>query len=97
MLESPAKVQMWEDIIETLSKQRIKRLRPFVEARNPRDSNDPGTLAFSEAEGSKLESFGIQVRFPFTRFESPLAIVWTGSVRVLLACSAICHLRAPLM
>ena len=54
MVESPAKVQMWEEIIETLSKQRIERLRPFVEARNSGDSNDPGTLAFSEAEGLKL-------------------------------------------
>ena len=60
MIESPArkqqkaKVQMREEIIGTLSKQRIESLRPFVEAANPGDSNDPGTLAFREAEGLKL-------------------------------------------
>ena len=66
MVESPAreqqkaKVQMWEDIIETLSKQLTERLRMrfSAKARNPGDSNDPGTLAFqdrmrSEAEGLK--------------------------------------------
>ena len=58
MIESPAKVQMWEEIIETVSKQLIEGLRPFAEARNPGDGNDPGTLAFqdrmrSEAEGLK--------------------------------------------
>ena len=82
MVKSPnreqqkAKVQMWEDIIETLSKQLVGSLRLFVEAADPGDSNDPGTLAFSEAEGSKLENFGIQVCFSFTaRFESSLTNV----------------------
>ena len=58
MIESPAKVQMWEEIIEAVSKQLTERLRPPAKARNTGDSNDPGTLAFrdrmrSEAEGLK--------------------------------------------
>ena len=68
---------MWEERVETLSKQLVERLRPFVEARNPGANNDPGTLAFrarmrKEVEELKLENFGPQVCLPFTRFESSL-------------------------
>ena len=92
MIESPAKVQMWEGIIETLSKQRIERLRPFVEARNPGDSNDPGTPAFqdmrSEAEGLiwKFSAFRSVSLLPVSRAHWQLFGPAVGE----------CYLPAPL-
>lgn len=64
-----------EDRIETLTKQLIERLRPFVEAKNPGDKSDPETLAFRdkmkrEAEDMKLESFGVEVCLSLTGFRS---------------------------
>ncbi|ORX36585.1 X-domain of DnaJ-containing-domain-containing protein [Kockovaella imperatae] len=52
--------------IEVLKEKLIQRIRPFVEARNPGDINDPETKAFearikTEAEDLKLESFGIEL------------------------------------
>ena len=52
--------------IEALKEKMISRIRPFVEARNPGDINDPETKAFearirTEAEDLKLESFGVEV------------------------------------
>jgi len=57
-----------EERIETLTKQLIERLRPFVDAKHPGERNDPETLAFEdkmkrEAEDMKLESFGVEVCF----------------------------------
>ena len=57
-----------EERIETLTKQLIERLRPFVYAKHPGDRSDPETLAFEdkmkrEAEDMKLESFGVEVCF----------------------------------
>jgi len=62
-----------EERVETLTKQLIERLRPFVDAKHPGDRNDPETLAFEdkmrrEAEDMKLESFGVEVRLPRTRW-----------------------------
>ena len=61
-----------EERVETLTKQLIERLRPFVDAKHPGERNDPETLAFEdkmrrEAEDMKLESFGVEVRLPRTR------------------------------
>jgi hypothetical protein len=44
----------------------IQRIRPFVNAKNPGDLDDPETKAFearikTEAEDLKLESFGVEV------------------------------------
>ena len=55
-----------EGKIETLAKQLIERLRPFVNAKHPGDRNDPDILAFEkkmkrEAENMKLQSFGVEV------------------------------------
>ncbi|KAI0738603.1 X-domain of DnaJ-containing-domain-containing protein [Daedaleopsis nitida] len=55
-----------EERIETLSKKLVDRLRPFVEAKNPGDKDDPETAAFerkmkSEADDMKLESFGVEL------------------------------------
>ncbi|TXT04842.1 hypothetical protein VHUM_03925 [Vanrija humicola] len=52
--------------IEELSKKLIARIRPFVDAKNPGDINDPETKAFearirTEAEDLKLESFGVEL------------------------------------
>ena len=71
---------MWEERAENLSKQLIERLRPFAEAKNPGDSNDPETLAFrdrmrSEAEDLKSENLGINVCLSFAAFQSPLTNV----------------------
>ena len=57
-----------EERVETLTKQLIERLRPFVDAENPGERSDPETQAFEdkmrrEAEDMKLESFGVEVRF----------------------------------
>jgi hypothetical protein len=57
-----------EERIETLTKQLIERLRPFVDAKHPGDRGDPETQAFEdkmrrEAEDMKLESFGVEVCF----------------------------------
>jgi hypothetical protein len=54
-----------EERVETLTKQLIERLRPFVDARHPGERNGPETLAFEdkmrrEAEDMKLESFGVE-------------------------------------
>jgi len=61
-----------EERVETLTKQLIERLRPFVDAKNPGDRNDPETLVFEdkmkrEAEDMKLESFGVEVCISSTR------------------------------
>lgn len=61
-----------EERVETLTKQLIERLRPFVDAQHPGERNDPETLAFEEkmrkeAEDMKLESFGVEVR-PFRAY-----------------------------
>ena len=55
-----------EERVETLTKQLIERLRPFVDAQRPGERNDPETQAFEdkmrrEAEDMKLESFGVEV------------------------------------
>jgi hypothetical protein len=55
-----------EERVETLTKQLIERLRPFVDAKHPGERTDPETLAFEdkmrrEAEDMKLESFGVEV------------------------------------
>lgn len=52
--------------IEDLEKKLVQRIRPFVDAKNPGELNDPETKAFearirTEAEDLKLESFGIEV------------------------------------
>ena len=75
-----AQVRLWEERAENLSKQLIERLRPFVEAKNPGDSNDPETLAFrdrmrSEAEDLKSENLGINVCLSFAACESSLTDV----------------------
>jgi len=61
-----------EDRVETLKKQLIERLRPFVDAKRPGERDDPETLTFEdkmrrEAEDMKLESFGVEVCFSLTR------------------------------
>ncbi|KAI5452557.1 DnaJ-like protein [Naganishia albida] len=52
--------------IDTLAKNLLIRIRPFVEAKHPGDANDPETVAFEkkqklEAEDLKLESFGVEL------------------------------------
>jgi hypothetical protein len=52
--------------VDTLTKNLITRIRPFVEAKHPGDANDPETVAFEnktrlEAEDLKLESFGVEL------------------------------------
>lgn len=52
--------------VAVLTEKMIERLRPFVEAKNPGDKNDPETLTFEnkmrkEAEDLKLESFGVEL------------------------------------
>lgn len=52
--------------IETLTKNMIQRIRPFVEAKRPGDVNDAETKAFEqktrlEADDLKLESFGVEL------------------------------------
>ena len=49
-----------------LSKKLRERIRPFVEAKNPDDKNDPEIKAYvertaKEADDLKLESFGVEV------------------------------------
>ena len=56
-----------EERIDTLTKQLIERLRPFVDAEHPGERTDPETMAFEdrmrrEADDLKLESFGVEVR-----------------------------------
>lgn len=58
--------RVMEERVETLTKQLIERLRPFVYAQNPGDRNDSETLTFEanmrrEAEDMKLESFGVEL------------------------------------
>ncbi|KAH9893438.1 X-domain of DnaJ-containing-domain-containing protein [Cubamyces lactineus] len=55
-----------EERIETLTKKLVERLRPFVEAANPGNKEDPETAAFEqkmrrEADDLKLESFGVEL------------------------------------
>jgi hypothetical protein len=52
--------------VDTLVKNLIARIRPFVEAKHPGDAQDPETIAFEkrtrlEAEDLKLESFGVEL------------------------------------
>jgi len=58
--------KVMEERVDTLTKQLIERLRPFVDAQHPGDRNDPETLLFEdrmrrEAEDMKLESFGVEL------------------------------------
>jgi hypothetical protein len=71
-MEAQRKKDM-DERVKTLTRQLIERLRPFVDAQNPGDSNDPETVTFrdkmkKEAEDLKLESFGIEVCLSFLRF-----------------------------
>ncbi|KAG7444910.1 DnaJ-domain-containing protein [Guyanagaster necrorhizus] len=55
-----------EERVATLTRKLTERLRPFVEAKNPGDKDDPETQAFEakfkrEAEDLKLESFGVEL------------------------------------
>ena len=64
-----------EERVETLTKQLIERLRPFVDAKRPGERDDPETQVFEdkmrrEAEDMKLESFGVEVCFPSTYLRS---------------------------
>lgn len=59
--------KVMEARVSMLTSKMIERLRPFVEAKNPGDKEDPETVAFEskmkrEAEDLKLESFGVEVR-----------------------------------
>lgn len=52
--------------IEDLTQKLIQRIRPYVDAKNPGDVNDPETKVFeqrikTEAEDLKLESFGVEM------------------------------------
>lgn len=52
--------------MKELQDKLVQRIRPFVDAKNPGDINDPETKVFearirTEAEDLKLESFGIEV------------------------------------
>lgn len=52
--------------IITLQDKLVQRIRPFVDAKNPGDIDDPETKVFEnririEAEDLKLESFGVEV------------------------------------
>lgn len=58
--------KVMEARVEMLTQKMIERLRPFVEAKNPGDKDDPETIAFQqkmkrEAEDLKLESFGVEL------------------------------------
>lgn len=58
--------KIMEKRVQTLAQKMIERLRPFVEAKNPGDKDDPETIAFEEkmkkeADDLKLESFGVEV------------------------------------
>ena len=52
--------------VTMLTAKMIERLRPFVEAKQPGEKDDPETMAFEkkmkrEVEDLKLESFGVEV------------------------------------
>lgn len=52
--------------MDELRAKLLQRIRPFVDAKDPGDINDPETKAFearirTEAEDLKLESFGVEV------------------------------------
>ncbi|KAF7370572.1 J domain-containing protein [Mycena sanguinolenta] len=58
--------RVMEARVAMLTEKMIERLRPFVEAKNPGDKDDPETIAFEnkmrrEAEDLKLESFGVEL------------------------------------
>lgn len=55
-----------EERVKTLTAKLIERLRPFVDAKAPGDTNDPETKTFqakikNEADDLKIESFGVEV------------------------------------
>ena len=55
-----------EERVKMLVKKLIERIRPYVEAKNPGQPDDPETIAFEkkiqlEADDLKLESFGVEV------------------------------------
>ena len=55
-----------ETRIADLTQKLIERLRPFVEAKQPGNKDDPETVAFEgrikrEADDLKLESFGVEL------------------------------------
>ncbi|KAJ3775991.1 X-domain of DnaJ-containing-domain-containing protein [Lentinula raphanica] len=58
--------KVMEARVNMLTTKMIDRLRPFVDAKQPGDKNDPETLAFEakmkrEVEDLKLESFGVEL------------------------------------
>jgi len=60
--------KVMKERVATLTTKMTERLRPFVEAKQPGEKEDPETVAFEnrmkrEAEDLKLESFGVEVGF----------------------------------
>ncbi|CAE6447120.1 unnamed protein product [Rhizoctonia solani] len=58
--------KVMEDRIKTLTDKLKERIRPYVSAKNPGDTNDPEVKAWlgrirTEAEDLKLESFGVEL------------------------------------
>lgn len=58
--------RVMKERIKTLQSKLIERLRPYVEAKDPGNPNDPETVAWmakigKEAEDLKLESFGVEL------------------------------------
>ncbi|KAG8928882.1 hypothetical protein FRC02_006253 [Tulasnella sp. 418] len=61
-----ARKKAMEERVNMLSKKLLERIRPFVDAKNPGDKNDPETIAYTdrvirEREDLKLESFGVEL------------------------------------
>ncbi|PPQ69778.1 hypothetical protein CVT25_009762 [Psilocybe cyanescens] len=61
-----ARRKAMEARVAMLTKKMIERIRPFVEAKDPGDKDDPESAAFAErmrreAEDLKLESFGVEL------------------------------------
>ena len=68
-----ARREAMEKRVAMLTTKLLERIRPFVEAKDPGNENDPETKAFyakmeKEADDLKLESFGVEVRWTSHHF-----------------------------
>lgn len=66
--------KVMKERVAMLTTKMAERLRPFVEAKQPGEKDDPETLVFEmrmkrEAEDLKLESFGVEVSFCFAVYD----------------------------
>ena len=72
MIQGQELDEVWKERVAQLTPKLIEQLRPYVEAKNLGQEDDPAAISFfnevkKEADNLKTESFGVEVSPRFTR------------------------------